>query len=129
MHKGGIKAVAMAVADGKLRLAPGEDPEVTMAALRQLPGIGDWTAQYIALRALRWPDAFPAGDVALQKSLGVRAHKNPARAALQASLAWQPWRSYAVIRTWAGHHAGPPPGDCATAADAAQCATRHELSK
>ena len=73
----------------------------TTAALCALPGIGDWTAQYIAMRVLRWPDAFAAGDVALQKSLGVQAHKNPARAATQASLAWQPWRSYAVVRAWA----------------------------
>ena len=128
-RQGAIVALARAVDSGALALHGGADVPATLAQLCQLPGIGDWTAQYIALRARRWPDAFPAGDVALQKSLGVRAHKNPARAALQASLAWQPWRGYAVIRTWAGHHAGPPPGDCATAADAAQCATRHELSK
>ena len=128
-RQGAIVALARAVDSGALALHGGADVPATLAQLCQLPGIGDWTAQYIALRALRWPDAFPAGDVALQKSLGVRAHKNPARAALQASLAWQPWRGYAVIRTWAGHHAGPPAGDCATAADAAQCATRRELSK
>ncbi len=63
-----------------------------------LPGIGDWTAQYIALRALRWPDAFPAGDVALQKALGVAS----ARDAERVSQAWRPWRSYAVIRAWHG---------------------------
>ena len=97
-----IKAVAMAVADGKLRLAPGEDPEVTMAALRELPGIGDWTAQYIAMRALRWPDAFPAGDVALQSALGIARSTSAARDALAASQVWRPWRSYAVMRTWAG---------------------------
>src|SRR6185369_16451900 len=58
------------------------------------------TAQYIAMRALRWPDAFPAGDVALHKALGVQAGGNPARAAQAASQAWKPWRSYAVIRAW-----------------------------
>jgi 3-methyladenine DNA glycosylase/8-oxoguanine DNA glycosylase len=50
-----------------------------VAALKELPGIGDWTAQYIAMRALRWPDAFPAGDVALHKALGVQQSKQPAR--------------------------------------------------
>jgi AraC family transcriptional regulator of adaptative response / DNA-3-methyladenine glycosylase II len=65
-----------------------------------LPGIGDWTAQYIAMRALRWPDAFPAGDVALHKALGVQGGPNPARAAEAASQAWKPWRSYAVVRAW-----------------------------
>ena len=49
-----------------------------LAMLKALPGIGDWTAQYIAMRALRWPDAFPAGDIALQKALSVQALKNPA---------------------------------------------------
>jgi AraC family transcriptional regulator of adaptative response / DNA-3-methyladenine glycosylase II len=48
------------------------------------------------MRALRWPDAFPAGDVALQKALGVTT----ARAAAEASLAWRPWRGYAVLRAW-----------------------------
>ena len=72
----------------------------TIAALKELPGIGDWTAQYIAMRALRWPDAFPAGDVALHKALGVREAKQPAREAEAASQAWKPWRSYAVVRAW-----------------------------
>ena len=97
-----IKAIAVAIAEGKLRLAPGEDPEATMAALRGLPGIGDWTAQYIAMRALRSPDAFPAGDVALQSSLGIARGTSAARDALAASQVWRPWRSYAVMRTWAG---------------------------
>jgi AraC family transcriptional regulator of adaptative response / DNA-3-methyladenine glycosylase II len=72
----------------------------TTAALKELPGIGDWTAQYIAMRALRWPDAFPAGDVALHKALGVQQAKQPAREAEAASQAWKPWRSYAVVRAW-----------------------------
>ena len=99
-----IGALARAVDSGSLELHGGTDVAATTAQLCQLPGIGDWTAQYIALRALRWPDAFPSGDVALHKALGVRAEKNPARAAAAASLAWQPWRSYAVIRAWAGHY-------------------------
>ena len=53
------------------------------------------------MRVLRWPDAFPAGDVALHKALGVQQYKNPARAAQEASQAWRPWRSYAVLRAWA----------------------------
>ena len=96
-----IVALARAVDGGQLQLQGGADVAATTAALCALPGIGDWTAQYIAMRVLRWPDAFPADDVALQKSLGVQAHKSPARAATQASLAWQPWRSYAVVRAWA----------------------------
>ena len=85
------------------------------AALKDLPGIGDWTAQYIAMRALRWPDAFPAGDVALHKALGVAAAKNPAREAETASQPWKPWRSYAVIRAWSAMAATPqhPPAPAA----------------
>lgn len=102
-----IVALARAVDSGALVLHAGADVACTTAALCALPGIGDWTAQYIAMRVLRWPDAFPAGDVALHKALGVQGHKNPARAAAEASQAWRPWRSYAVLRAWA---AGTPAG-------------------
>lgn len=95
-----IVAISQAVADGRLELHAGADVPATIAALKELPGIGDWTAQYIAMRALRWPDAFPAGDVALHKALDVMAAKHPAREAEAASQAWKPWRSYAVIRAW-----------------------------
>jgi AraC family transcriptional regulator, regulatory protein of adaptative response / DNA-3-methyladenine glycosylase II len=97
-----IVAISQAVASKRLQLHGGADVHATIEALKQLPGIGDWTAQYIAMRALRWPDAFPAGDVALQKALRVQDGTNPARAAFAASEAWKPWRSYAVIRAWAG---------------------------
>ncbi|MEO5671705.1 MAG: AlkA N-terminal domain-containing protein [Ramlibacter sp.] len=95
-----IVAIAQAVSEKRLQLHGGADVQATMAALRELPGIGDWTAQYIAMRALRWPDAFPAGDVALHKALGVQGGSSPARAAEAASQDWKPWRSYAVIRAW-----------------------------
>ena len=91
-----IQALARAMTDGTLSLDASADVPATLPVLTALPGIGDWTAQYIALRALRWPDAFPAGDVALQKALGVAC----ARDAERLSQAWRPWRSYAVIRAW-----------------------------
>ena len=97
-----IVGIARLVADKRLHLNSSTDIHATLAMLKALPGIGDWTAQYIAMRALRWPDAFPAGDIALQKALSVQALKNPARQAEHASQAWKPWRSYAVIRAWAG---------------------------
>lgn len=95
-----IRALALAVDNGELALHSRAEVTATLAALQALPGIGAWTAQYIAMRALRWPDAFPAGDVALQKALGVRDAKNPAQEAERASQAWRPWRSYAVLRAW-----------------------------
>ncbi len=93
-----MQALARATLEGRVSLNASADLIATLATLQALPGIGDWTAQYIAMRALRWPDAFPAGDVALQKALGVTT----ARAAAQASQAWRPWRSYAVLRAWHG---------------------------
>lgn len=96
-----IVALARAVDERRLVLQGGADIGATIGALRELPGIGDWTAQYIAMRALRWPDAFPAGDVALHKALGVLDSKNPAREAEAIAQAWKPWRSYGVIRAWA----------------------------
>ncbi|RYF63866.1 MAG: adenosine deaminase, partial [Comamonadaceae bacterium] len=99
-----IVALARAVDGGQLALHAGADVAATTAALCALPGIGDWTAQYIAMRALRWPDAFPAGDVALHSALGLRDEPRPAQAATAMAEAWRPWRSYAVIRAWS---AGP----------------------
>ena len=95
-----IVALAQAVVRGELQLVAGADPLRTMTQLRELPGIGDWTAQYIAMRALRWPDAFPAGDVALHKALGVLGHKQAAKESIQRAEPCRPWRSYAVLRAW-----------------------------
>ena len=101
-----IVALARAVDSGQLALHPGADVAATTAALCALPGIGDWTAQYIAMRALRWPDAFPAGDVAVQAALGLRGTPRPAQAAAAAAERWRPWRAYAAVRAW---HAGARP--------------------
>jgi AraC family transcriptional regulator of adaptative response / DNA-3-methyladenine glycosylase II len=89
-------AVAGEVASGRLQLVPGADPEATMQRLVALPGIGGWTAQYVAMRALRWGDAFPREDVVLRKRLGGVT----AKAAEARSRAWRPWRSYAVLHLW-----------------------------
>jgi AraC family transcriptional regulator of adaptative response / DNA-3-methyladenine glycosylase II len=108
-----ILSLAQALVSGTLSLRPGGDVARTTAALQELPGIGPWTASYIAMRALRWPDAFPAGDVALQSALGVRKHKAPATEAERLSQAWRPWRSYAVVRAWhtlAGSKTAAVPG-------------------
>ena len=97
-----IIAIARAVIDKSVELHGSADVNATITALKALPGVGDWTAQYIAMRALRWPDAFPSGDVALHKALGVRGLGQAAQEAEALSLAWKPWRSYAVIRCWSG---------------------------
>ena len=95
-----IHALAQAVSSGQISLHAGADVATTMDALKALPGIGAWTADYIALRALRWPDAFPSGDVALQKALAPEGQRLTARAAESRAERWRPWRAYAVIRAW-----------------------------
>jgi AraC family transcriptional regulator, regulatory protein of adaptative response / DNA-3-methyladenine glycosylase II len=91
-----ILAIARAVANGTLRLSPATDVAAQMDALRALPGIGDWTAQYIAMRALAWPDAFPHGDLGVRKALGTTND----RGTLAAAESWRPWRGYAVMHLW-----------------------------
>ena len=70
----------------EIDLEPGPDPEAVTRKLQELPGIGDWTAQYIAMRALRWPDAFPAGDLGLLKAWG----ETSVQRLRDASEAWRP---------------------------------------
>jgi AraC family transcriptional regulator of adaptative response / DNA-3-methyladenine glycosylase II len=91
-----VVALARAVADGRLALVPNADIEATLDALRALPGVGEWTAQYIAMRALSWPDAFPHTDLGVMKALG----ETGARRVLAAGEAWRPWRAYAVMHLW-----------------------------
>jgi AraC family transcriptional regulator of adaptative response / DNA-3-methyladenine glycosylase II len=71
-----------------------------LVTLCELPGIGPWTAQYIAMRALSWPDASLPGDVALRKAMGQLFNTTTPRAAQLRAEAWQPWRSYAALRLW-----------------------------
>jgi AraC family transcriptional regulator, regulatory protein of adaptative response / DNA-3-methyladenine glycosylase II len=89
-------ALARAVADGEVKLEPGVDAETTIERLKQLPGVGDWTAQYIAMRALRWPDAFPHSDLGLRKALGETSSKR----ILEIAENWRPWRAYALMHLW-----------------------------
>jgi AraC family transcriptional regulator of adaptative response / DNA-3-methyladenine glycosylase II len=91
-----IVTVAREIAEGRLDLSPGADVDPTVKALLELPGIGPWTAQYIAMRGLAWPDAFPHPDLGVMRALG---ETRPARALAQ-SEAWRPWRAYAVIHIW-----------------------------
>jgi AraC family transcriptional regulator, regulatory protein of adaptative response / DNA-3-methyladenine glycosylase II len=98
-----IIALARAFQTGALSLEAGADPEAAIARLQALPGIGPWTAHYIAMRALRWPDAFPRGDIAVLNNLGgVNARQAEALAE-----AWRPWRSYAVVHIWKNLNRGP----------------------
>jgi AraC family transcriptional regulator of adaptative response / DNA-3-methyladenine glycosylase II len=95
-------ALARAVADGRIVLEPGGAPAATVERLLDLPGIGPWTAQYVAMRALRDADAFPPGDLGLLKAL---AFDHP-RKVVEHAAKWQPWRAYAAIHLWTAMSAG-----------------------
>ena len=76
--------------------------EESIARLRELPGIGEWTAQYIALRELREPDAFPHADVGLMRALADETGRRPtAQELLARAERWRPWRAYAAQHLWA----------------------------
>lgn len=91
-----IFALAAALAEGALTLSRHADPEKEMRALRALPGFGPWTAEYIAMRALGWPDAFPHTDYGVKKALAGLTPKEIANVAEK----WRPWRAYATIALW-----------------------------
>lgn len=75
-------------------------PQPLIDGLLSLPGIGPWTAHYIAMRSLGWPDAFPPNDVAVLKATGRLFNQGSQREADALAQAWRPWRSYAVLRLW-----------------------------
>jgi AraC family transcriptional regulator of adaptative response / DNA-3-methyladenine glycosylase II len=89
-------------ADPTLFEPRGDLTEAT-ARLKTLPGIGEWTAQYIAMRQLREPDAFPVGDIGLLRAMADAEGHRPTTQALQARAeAWRPWRAYAALHLWTG---------------------------
>jgi len=91
-----LQALAAAVEEGRIALHRGAPLTATMDALRALPGIGEWTTELIAMRALAWPDAFPASDIGVLNALGTRDIRHVKALA----ETWRPWRAYAVIRLW-----------------------------
>jgi AraC family transcriptional regulator of adaptative response / DNA-3-methyladenine glycosylase II len=106
-----LSTVAAAVVEDPQLLGLGRSLDEAVARLRALPGVGEWTAQYIALRGMREPDAFPAADIGLMRALADPDGKRPNAAELLARAeAWRPWRAYAAQHLWAAtptaHEAG-----------------------
>ncbi|WP_062463830.1 DNA-3-methyladenine glycosylase 2 family protein [Demequina soli] len=99
-----VSAAARGLLDGDLDLGPGADRAEARAALLAIPGIGPWTAEYVALRALGDPDAFPAGDLVLQKAAGLDG-----RALAATAEGWRPWRAYAALHLWTAVTEGRTP--------------------
>ena len=105
-----LLSLAKAVLANPRLFQPLESIEATVAQLRAIHGIGDWTAHYIALRSSREPDAFPATDVALLRSVAKRASRVDANQLLTRAERWRPWRAYAAQHLWAAdaaHRAMP----------------------
>jgi AraC family transcriptional regulator of adaptative response / DNA-3-methyladenine glycosylase II len=94
-----IRALAREITSGRLSLGAGADAATTVRALTALPGIGEWTAQYIAMRGLGDPDAFPAADIGLRLAAGNGRHLTEAELAGMAER-WRPWRAYAAMHLW-----------------------------
>jgi AraC family transcriptional regulator of adaptative response / DNA-3-methyladenine glycosylase II len=104
-----LRALATAVARGEPLLDPAHGCEAMIERLCVLPGIGQWTAQYIAMRALSEPDAFPSGDLGVRKALGNGNGPLSAAAVERIAEPWRPWRAYAVMHLWNSAAAGASP--------------------
>lgn len=95
-----IRNLARFAAEGGMQVRPGLALADVVERLKSVRGIGDWTAHYIALRALRYPDAFPAGDLGLQKAAGTEGVRLTEKQLAARAGAWSPWRGYAALALW-----------------------------
>lgn len=95
-----VRGVAAALLDGRVDFRPERRLDEFVARWVALPGIGPWTAQYIAMRALGHPDAFPAGDLVLRRALADGGTAPTEKATAARAERWRPWRAYAVIHLW-----------------------------
>jgi AraC family transcriptional regulator of adaptative response / DNA-3-methyladenine glycosylase II len=98
-----VTLLAQAIAADPAIFSRGASLEDAIAKLRSLPGIGEWTAQYIAMRELREPDAFPAADIGLMRAMAAADGRRPSPSQLLSRAErWRPWRAYAASHLWAG---------------------------
>jgi len=97
-----VTSLAQAIAADPAIFSRGASLEDAIVKLRSLPGIGEWTAQYIAMRELREPDAFPAADIGLLRAMVDGEGRRPSPSELLVrSERWRPWRAYAALHLWA----------------------------
>jgi AraC family transcriptional regulator of adaptative response / DNA-3-methyladenine glycosylase II len=95
-----LQTLAEAVAEGRLAIDPGSDPGELEADLRALPGIGPWTASYVAMRALADPDAFLATDLGLRRAAALLGEADDPKSLVALAEQWRPWRAYALGHIW-----------------------------
>lgn len=96
MRSNAIYNLARAVVSGELDLSPSAQPEEEIKKLISIRGVGDWTAQYVAMRAMEWPDAFLETDAGIKRALPGLTSKE----LLELADRWRPWRSYATVSLW-----------------------------
>lgn len=94
-----IRRVSAAVVNGELQFDVAQDPEDFCEALKSIKGVGDWTAQYVAMRALKNPDAFPGADLGLIRAIAYPGRVTPKELTTRAEE-WRPWRAYAAMLLW-----------------------------
>lgn len=104
-RRGAIRVLSEAVAEGRLAVDPGADPAELESGLLAIPGIGPWTATYVAMRALGDPDAFLATDLGLRRAAAQLGLGEDARSLTALAERWRPWRAYALGHLWSV----PPP--------------------
>jgi AraC family transcriptional regulator of adaptative response / DNA-3-methyladenine glycosylase II len=95
-----LRAIARALCDGTVSFRAEQSLDAFVASWTALPGIGPWTAHYMAMRALSHPDAFPAADLVLRKAASGDGTLLPVRELEARATAWQPWRAYVVFHLW-----------------------------
>lgn len=95
-----IRSLAEAVVDNPAFFDPAQPLETAVEQMRSVPGIGEWTAHYIAMRALRQPDAFPAKDAGILRAFSKQGLTLNEKKMLKRSEAWRPWRAYATLHLW-----------------------------
>ena len=92
--------LAGAIAEGTVRINPGEDPDELERRLLSLPGIGPWTTAYVSMRALGHPDAFMPTDLGVRRSISRLGHNDDVETVNRLAERWRPWRAYAMAHLW-----------------------------
>lgn len=95
-----IRGIARALLDGRVDFRAEQTLEEFVSRWTALPGLGEWTAQYMAMRALSHPDAFPAADLVLRRVAAGAGTELSTKALTTMAQAWRPWRAYAVMHLW-----------------------------
>jgi AraC family transcriptional regulator of adaptative response / DNA-3-methyladenine glycosylase II len=104
-----LRALAAAMAEGRLDLSPGADPELTRKRLLALPGVGPWTHAYVAMRALADPDQLPVTDLGIRQAMSRLGAASDARSVAAQAERWRPFRSYAALQLWTSLGDAPEP--------------------